>query len=91
MGDAHDADEKDLRLVTVANAPADEVGMKTATEVILDHFLNLGKCRGMSRVLDCVQNGRPVTVRQVEFTWCAWSNVMSDNATDFVAEGLNGD
>ena len=48
--------KEDLVFVAIANAPADEVGVKTTTKVVLDDLGKFGKRGWMCGVLDCVED-----------------------------------
>ena len=91
MADAHGSDEEDARLVAVADAPADKVRVCVASELVLDHDIELGESRRVCRVLQSVQDASALLVREVQLTGCSRRDVVCDNTGDFLAEGLNGD
>ena len=89
MGETQESNKEDLRFIAITNAPADEVGVKTTTKVVLNYLRKFGKCGWMCRMLDCVENYCAVTMRQVQLAWSARCNVVCNNFANFVSKGLN--
>lgn len=91
VGDARVANEEDARLVAVANAPADEVGVGLPAQGAFDNVMDQGEGGGVGGVLEGVEDGGAGLVGEIEFTRGVWGDVVRDNSVDLGAEGLYGD
>lgn len=91
MSHTDHADEEDLGFVAIADAPSDEVGVQLAAERCFDHSTTDSKRGWVSGVLKGMQQSRAVTVREVEFTWRSWDEVMCNDFSNLFSERLDGD
>ena len=91
VGDARVADEEDAGFVTVADAPADEVGVGLAAEGAFDDVADEGEGGGVGRVLEGVEDGGAGFVGEVEFAGGVGGDVVGYYAVDLGAVGLDCD
>ena len=89
--DAHGAYEKDLRLVTVADAPTNKVWVQLATQGSFNHGATDLESGWVGGVLQSVKHCGLVAVGEIELARSAGCEVVGDDFGDFGAEWLTGD
>ena len=84
-------DEQDARTIAIADAPADKVGVRLTTEGPFDHVFDQGQGRWVCCVLEGVEDGGTVTMREVELARRVGGEVVADDPIDLRTKGLDGD
>lgn len=91
VGDARVTDEEDARLVAVADAPADEVGVGLPAQGAFNDVMDESEGGGVGGVLEGMEDCGAGLVGEIEFTRGIWGDVVRDDSVNFGAEGLDGD
>lgn len=91
MCDTVITDEDDTRLIAITDAAADEVRVGLATQGGFDHVFDKGEGRGVSRILEGVENGSTVAVGKIQFARGVGSEIRGYYAIDLGAKRLNCD
>ena len=91
MGNARIDDEQNAGFVSIANGPADEVGMRLTAKGGFDHVFDKRESRRMGGVLECMKNGCTVPVGEIEFAGRVGGEIVRDHTVDFRSKRLNSD
>lgn len=91
VGDAGVADEEHARLVAVADAPTDEVGVGLTAQGALHDVAYEGEGGWVRGVLQSVEDGGAGLVGEIELARGVGSEIMGNYAVDFGAVRLDGD
>lgn len=91
QGHAQGPREEDTRRVAVADAPADEVGVRLPPERVLHRPGHGTECAGVCRVGESVHQDVALARGEVELSGGVLDNVVCNDAVDLFAEGLDGD
>ena len=91
QADTETTGKDNTRAVTVADGPANEVGVSLAAKRPFNSGRNIAPCGGVSGVGESMEERRAFSARKVKLAGTTISNVDADDTVDLVAERLNGD